>query len=379
MPQSSPCLANNLAGPSDLRSLLCKASQRDRDVVAQLFYRGLLGSVGFSPPANLAESDTATSMVESCLHRRHALPRGDIHIGTNVQTNDEVAIKLEKLTTKQPQVLYESKVYKIISGHPGIPEVHWYGVEGDYNVMVLDLLGPSLEDLFNFCGRKFSLKTVLMLADQMFGLMEHVHSRNLIHRDIKPDNFLMGVGKNDKQLYMIDFGLAKKYRNASTQEHIAFREHKSLTGTARYASIHTHLGEEQSRRDDMEAIAYVLLYFMRGGLPWQGLRGATKEEKYKKILEKKLSIPIEALGKAFPTEFTTYLNYSQNLGFEDRPNYAFPRMLLRDLFDREKLTHDSVFDWDIRNEQEKEEQAARYGAGAGEVELAVRLRERAGS
>ncbi|CAK0871123.1 unnamed protein product [Prorocentrum cordatum] len=304
---------------------------------------------------------------------------GDIHIGTNVQTNDEVAIKLEKLTTKQPQVLYESKVYKIISGHPGIPEVHWYGVEGDYNVMVLDLLGPSLEDLFNFCGRKFSLKTVLMLADQMFGLMEHVHSRNLIHRDIKPDNFLMGVGKNDKQLYMIDFGLAKKYRNASTQEHIAFREHKSLTGTARYASIHTHLGEEQSRRDDMEAIAYVLLYFMRGGLPWQGLRGATKEEKYKKILEKKLSIPIEALGKAFPTEFTTYLNYSQNLGFEDRPNYAFPRMLLRDLFDREKLTHDSVFDWDIRNEQEKEEQAARYGAGAGEVELAVRLRERAGS
>lgn len=304
---------------------------------------------------------------------------GDIHIGTNVQTNEEVAIKLEKLTTKQPQVLYESKVYKIVSGHPGIPAVHWYGVEGDYNVMVLDLLGPSLEDLFNFCDRKFSLKTVLMLADQMFGLMEHVHSKNLIHRDIKPDNFLMGHGKDDKQLYMIDFGLAKKYRNASTQEHIAFRENKSLTGTARYASVHTHLGEEQSRRDDMEAIAYVLLYFMRGSLPWQGLRGANKEDKYKKILEKKLSIPIEALGKAFPTEFTTYLNYCQNLGFEDRPNYAFARMLLGDLFEREKLAQDGVFDWDFRNEQEKAEQAARYGTGAGEVELAVRLRDQAWS
>lgn len=173
----------------------------------------------------------------------------------------------------------------------------YYGQEKEYNVLVMDLLGPSLEDLFNFCSRRFTLKTVLMLADQMIGRIEYVHCKSFIHRDIKPDNFLMGIGRHCNKLFLIDFGLAKKFRDMRTRCHINYREDKNLTGTARYASINAHLGIEQSRRDDMESLGYVLMYFNRGCLPWQGLKAATKKIKYEKISEKKMSTPVEVLCK----------------------------------------------------------------------------------
>jgi len=284
---------------------------------------------------------------------------GDIYIGTNVQSGEEVAIKLESIKSKHPQLLYESKLYKILAGGVGVPNVHWYGVEGDYNVMVIDLLGPSLEDLFSFCNRKLSLKTVLMLADQMVNRVEYVHAKNFIHRDIKPDNFLIGLGKKANQVHIIDFGLAKKYRDPKTQQHIPYREGKNLTGTARYASVNTHLGIEQSRRDDLEAVGYVLMYFNRGSLPWQGLKAVGKKEKYEKIMEKKMSTPIEVLCKNFPNEFVTYLNYTRSLRFEDRPDYAYLRRLLKDLFFREGYQYDFVFDWTILNYQSKEDDLPR--------------------
>jgi casein kinase 1 alpha len=173
----------------------------------------------------------------------------------------------------------------------------YYGQEKEHNVLVMDLLGPSLEDLFNFCSRRFTIKTVLMLADQMIGRIEYVHCKSFIHRDIKPDNFLMGIGRHCNKLFLIDFGLAKKFRDARTRMHIGYREDKNLTGTARYASINAHLGIEQSRRDDMESLGYVLMYFNRGCLPWQGLKAATKKQKYEKISEKKMSTPVEVLCK----------------------------------------------------------------------------------
>jgi len=286
---------------------------------------------------------------------------GDVYLGTSITNGEEVAIKLEATKAPHPQLAYETKIYKILtSGGPnaGVPYVRWFGVEGDYNVMVMDLLGPSIEDLFNFCSRKFSLKTVLMLADQMITRVEYLHSKNFIHRDIKPDNFLMGLGKKGNQVNIIDFGLAKKYRDARTHQHIPYRENKNLTGTARYASINTHLGIEQSRRDDIESLGYVLMYFNRSSLPWQGLRAANKKQKYEKISEKKLATKIEHLCKGFPEEFAMYLNYTRSLRFDDKPDYAYLRKLFRDLFIRENYVYDHVYDWTLlKLERERNPQA----------------------
>ena len=197
---------------------------------------------------------------------------GEIYAGTNVHTGEEVAIKLEPIKTKHPQLLFEAKIYRVLQGGYGIPGVKWFGAEGDYNVLVIDLLGPSLEDLFNYCGKRFSLKTVLMLADQMIARLEFMHSRSYIHRDVKPDNFLIGTGSRKHICHVIDFGLAKKFQDPRNGRHIPYIEGKNLTGTARYASISTHEGIEQSRRDDMESLGFVLMYFLRGSLPWQGLK-----------------------------------------------------------------------------------------------------------
>ncbi|PUU72465.1 kinase-like domain-containing protein [Tuber borchii] len=287
---------------------------------------------------------------------------GDIYLGTNIISGEEIAIKLESVKAKHPQLEYEARVYKSLAGGVGIPFVRWFGTECDYNAMVLDLLGPSLEDLFNFCNRKFSLKTVLLLADQLISRIEYIHAKSFIHRDIKPDNFLMGIGKRGNQVNVIDFGLAKKYRDPKTHFHIPYRENKNLTGTARYASINTHLGVEQSRRDDMESLGYVMLYFCRGSLPWQGLKAATKKQKYDRIMEKKMTTPTEVLCRGFPNEFAIYLNYTRSLRFDDKPDYSYLRKIFRDLFVREGFQYDYVFDWTVYKYQ-KNAQAIAQAAG----------------
>lgn len=270
---------------------------------------------------------------------------GDIYLGINAANGEEVAVKVESIKARHPQLLYESKLYKILQGGVGIPHIRWFGQALDYNVLVMELLGPSLEDLFNFCSRRFTMKTVLMLADQMVGRLEYLHSKNFIHRDIKPDNFIMGTGRHCNKLYVIDFGLAKKYRDSSTRIHIPYREDKNLTGTARYASINAHLGVEQSRRDDMESLGYVLMYFNRGSLPWQNLKAATKKQKYEKISEKKMSTPIEVLCKGYPAEFSMYLNYCRGLRFDEMPDYMYLRQLYRILFRTLNYSYDYIFDW----------------------------------
>ena len=169
--------------------------------------------------------------------------------------------------------------------------------------------------------------------------LPHSHTPTaFIHRDIKPDNFLMGLGRRSNVVYVIDFGLAKRYRDPKTHVHIMYRENKHLTGTPRYASINNHLGIEQSRRDDLESLGYVFMYFLRGSLPWQGLRANTKKQKYQKIMEKKMATPIDLLCKGFPDEFRIYFEYCRALRFADKPDYSYLRRLLKDLAQRNEVS-----------------------------------------
>ena len=233
---------------------------------------------------------------------------GEIYKGKNIKLNKEVVIKCEPIKDNHHQRLkYESGVLKYLNrggSYPplGIPTIYDFINYEDYNYMVMELLNPSLEDLFEECGRKYSLKTILSLGDQMICRIEFLHSCYLIHRDIKPNNFLMGRYNNKSIVYICDFGLCKKFRDQNGK-HIPFKDGKSLIGTVRYTSINSHLGYEQSRRDDLESLAYSLIYFSKGSLPWMGIKAKNKTEKYNKIFEKKLYSSFISLCEKLPNEF----------------------------------------------------------------------------
>jgi serine/threonine protein kinase len=274
---------------------------------------------------------------------------GEIWSAENTRSHRRVAVKLESVRSRVPQLSYEAKLYSIFAGGTGIPRLHWMGTEQAYNVMVIDLLGKSLEDLFVACHHRFSLKTVLMLADQMLSCVEYIHNKNFLHRDIKPDNFVMGLGNQSSQVFIIDYGLAKKYRDQHTHVHIPYIEGKSLTGTARYASVAALKGSEQSRRDDLESLGYVWMYLLRGSLPWMGLTGRDQKQKYARIADVKVRTSWEQLCSGYPEEFIRYFTMVRALQFQENPNYAEMRQLFRNLFVRQGLIYDYKYDWTHRD------------------------------
>lgn len=221
----------------------------------------------------------------------------------------------------------ECKIYKVMCGEPGFPYIYHYSKEEDTRVLVIELMGPSLERLFTVCGSIFSQPTVCFLAVQMLSRLESFHGKTFIHRDQKPDNYCIGLGTGRRTVYLIDYGLAKRYMAGGS--HIAYRERKALTGTVRYCSVNTQLGVEQSRRDDLESLGYILVYFARGSLPWQGLRAAGKKERYQRILEKKLQTPVTTLCAGLPPAYTEYVRYCRALRFRDTPDYGYLRALFR--------------------------------------------------
>eukprot|EP00928_Gymnodinium_smaydae_P053261 TRINITY_DN37297_c0_g1_i1.p1 TRINITY_DN37297_c0_g1~~TRINITY_DN37297_c0_g1_i1.p1 ORF type:complete len:329 (-),score=43.28 TRINITY_DN37297_c0_g1_i1:437-1423(-) len=276
--------------------------------------------------------------------------RGPIYAGVDVHSGEAVAVKFEGAQTAHPRLLYEAKMLKLLSGSQGFPTVHWYGVEGDFNVAVYELLGPSLQDLFDYSGCKFSLKTVLMLADQMITRIESIHRKGIIHRNIKPGHFLIGLGSKANIVHLIDFGLATTTCPSAALEvpgHPSTAKHRNHVGAPRYISMNAHRGLEQSRRDDLESLWYIFMYFIRGQLPWQGVHASDKGGKQRMILEKKASTFAQKLCNRAPRELGDFCQYVANLQFEETPDYALLRRSLRHVFFREGYHCGSPFDWTV--------------------------------
>ncbi len=273
---------------------------------------------------------------------------GIVYSGIITLTNEKVAIKMEKKSKNNNETL-ETEAYRLIYlQHEGIPKIICYGNNQTHNILVQELLGSSLEEIFNSCGKKFSLKTVCVLGIEMLKRIQFVHSRHHIHRDIKPDNFMTGINENDNKIYIIDFGLSKKYYSTSKKQHIKFSTGKSLTGTARYCARNAHKGFEQSRRDDIESIGYVLMYFLIGNLPWQGLKIKVGEDQFKKIADKKINTSFEVLTKNQPIQFLKYFQHCDKLNFEDEPDYDYLIGLFQEMINQ--YCNDCFYDFDWKKD-----------------------------
>lgn len=278
---------------------------------------------------------------------QHKIGRGAFGVvfaGINTNDNTEVAIKCEKDPIKDPQIQNEYQAYHDLKGEQGIAEVFHYTRERNLNILVMERLGPSLEDYFKLCDKKFSLKTVLMITEQLLKRLEHFHSRGYIHRDLKPGNLAFGSKKMFNLLYIIDLGLTKKFIDPNTNQHIPFKDTR-LYGTARYSSINAGRGYVQSRRDDLESVGYIILCFLKGSLPWDSIKVQNKKEKFIRITRMKEEISVERLCDGCPKEFLNYLKYCRNLGFSENPDYKYLRKIFSELFYRQNFSYDFNFDW----------------------------------
>jgi len=260
--------------------------------------------------------------------------------------NNWFALKFENRLKSQNLLENEGHIMSYLQSKY-LPYIYSFGYSGEYNVLVMELMGKSLESIFeNSKPKKFSVNCVAKLGLQMMEILQYIHNMHIIHRDIKPDNFVLGRGEKSKNLYLLDFGLAKKYRSSKSLKHYPMIKRKNLTGTARYASINALNGLTQSRRDDLEAVGYVLLYFLRGKLPWQGIHVKNKEDRYHKIIEIKIETKPEELCKGFPKEFESYIRYCRGLDYKDAPEYNYLKKLFNDVL---RGYSESVYDWDIVN------------------------------
>lgn len=282
---------------------------------------------------------------------------GEIYLGIDTQNeNNTVAIKLEKINPQPKYALleFESKIYEYLSNndlYTGIPKIYWKGIQDDFSILIIEALGLNLESLLklnkyvnNDKGKPvktFSLKTTLLIAIDFIRIMHYVHSKGIIHRDIKPENFLIGL--NNNKIHVIDFGLAKPFRKKN-KEHIPFRKTSRVIGTLRYCSINSHKGYELSRRDDLESIGYILIYFLKGSLPWQNLK-CSNSEISQKVSDLKEQTSNNELCNDLPIEFKLYMDYVKTLEFDSKPNYTYLLQLFTKLFNKMNYKYDDIYDW----------------------------------
>jgi serine/threonine protein kinase len=208
---------------------------------------------------------------------------GRVYKGIHSNTGQFVAVKLEDRQSNS-KLLDEANIIKTIRKHcSGVPTIYKIGNSTKWNYMIMSYLGPNLEELFIYCKRTFSLKTTILLSLKIFNIIKGIHESGYIHRDIKPDNFVIGFGESHNNIFLIDFGLSISYINTKTMQHREYQHKHQFTGSFRYSSINNHKGIQQSRRDDLESICYMMVYFYKGKLPWQNIQAKDKRNKKENI------------------------------------------------------------------------------------------------
>ncbi|XP_054169363.1 casein kinase I-like [Oppia nitens] len=283
---------------------------------------------------------------------------GQLRQGFNLNNNNQlVAIKLEN--KRHSQLDTEYRFYKEINDRirakdpnlkitDGFARIDYFCHWRQYKVLVFEMLGRNLGEAFVACGQQFTLKTVVYIFLQLLQRIETVHTIGIVHRDIKPENFVLGCPGTRLQncIHIIDFGLAAFYINPDTKRHIEMQKKDSLLGTARYISINGHLGKELSRRDDLESIGYLMMYFVKQGkLPWSGLKAPTDKDRFEMICECKRATPIETLCNGYPEQFAEYLRKVRCLRFKQTPDYTSLKNIFIKLFHREGCDDDGQYDW----------------------------------
>ena len=265
----------------------------------------------------------------------------DVYLIKNIKTKKLYAAKIEEKISSLGRLEKEAYFLYILKGF-GIPEVITYGHSGKYNILIEQLLGKSLKELLKISKNK--IKDVCMSAIQIIDILRYVHSKYIVHRDIKPENFLIG-NPDLSNIYIIDFGLSRKYRSSRTGKHIEFSINKTIPGTAGYLSLNATTGVEQTRRDDLESLAYMLIYLAKGKLPWTGIKGKNVNECIYKAYLMKSTISLLELCKDLPKEFITFTKYIRQLKFEQEPDYNYLKNLFIHVLKTMKETNDLKFSW----------------------------------